>query len=237
MIGVDVTTVWIDPAKVRPVDAPILAAEPDGAAWAAGMDVAARLDLHGRVVTQAPLGEPAIVTGTRDGWAHVVLPRQPSSSDSRGYPGWVPAAHLAEGTADPVTANGAGLLDTARTFLGLAYLWSGFSEHGVDCSGLVALCHRRCGIVIPRDAHDQAVAGAPVPLDALEPGDLVFFGRDHGRGAVHHVGMAVGDGTMLHAPKTGAQVEFRALSDPEYAGELCAARRFTEAADAPARRG
>lgn len=93
-VAVPVSTVWTDPAAVRPVDAPAVAASPDLEAWTAAMGEEERLDLHGRVVTQALLGQEAVVEEERAGWARVVLPGQPSSLHDGGYPGWVPAAHL-----------------------------------------------------------------------------------------------------------------------------------------------
>lgn len=236
-----IATVWTDPTAVREIDGQVVAGEPDVGGWTASMGFDERLDLHGRIVTQALPGEPVVVDGDRDGWVQIVLPWQPSSLDSRGYPGWVRAEHLAVGTAaddiaiavslpgspvDPKKTDGAAILATARGFLGLEYLWAGFSRHGVDCSGLVSLSHRAHGVVIARDAHDQAAGGKPVELDALQAGDLVFFGEDQGNGPVHHVGMAVGDGTMLHAPRTGKQVEVLPLDTPGYAEELCLARRY-----------
>lgn len=236
-----IATVWTDPTAVREIDGPVVAGEPDVGAWTASMGFDERLDLHGRIVTQALPGEPVVVDDEQNGWVQIVLPWQPSSLDPRGYPGWVRAEHLAGGTAadDVATAvslpagrvgpgafDGAAVLATARQFLGLEYLWAGYTGLGVDCSGLASLTHRSHGVVIPRDAHDQAAGGKPVELDALQAGDLVFFGEDEGNGPIHHVGIAVGDGTMLHAPRTGKQVEVIPLSTPGYAEELCVARRY-----------
>lgn len=92
---VPVSTVWEAPDRVRPVDAPAVSELPDPAAWVAGMDHDTRLDLHGRVVTQALLGEEVLVLEERGGWSRVIIIGQPSSLDPRGYPGWVPSPHLA----------------------------------------------------------------------------------------------------------------------------------------------
>lgn len=107
---------------------------------------------------------------------------------------------------------GAGdILESARLFLGVRYLWGGTSSWGLDCSGLVHLAHRAHGVVVPRDASDQAGGVDPVPLDEVEPGDLYFFARPDER--VHHVGFATrrlaADGTrwMLQAPEGGELVE------------------------------
>lgn len=103
------------------------------------------------------------------------------------------------------------ILDAARQFLGMRYLWGGTSSWGLDCSGLVHLSFRAHGVVVPRDAFDQAESVTPVPLDEVEPGDLYFFARPGER--IYHVGFAsrrVGtDGVryMLHAPESGEFIE------------------------------
>jgi cell wall-associated NlpC family hydrolase len=121
--------------------------------------------------------------------------------------------------APALQASRAGLVRTARTFLGLPYLWSGLSGFGLDCSGLTWLVHRVHGLTIPRDASPQSQHGTRVAH--LRRGDLLFYATG---GVVHHVSMYVGDGMMIHAPGTGQQVEVvptSTLSD-EYVG----ARRY-----------
>ena len=105
------------------------------------------------------------------------------------------------------------VLDLARQFLGLRYLWGGTSSWGLDCSGLVHLTYRSLGVALPRDAFDQARGKhlRPVPLDEVRPGDLYFFARPGER--IYHVGFAsapvADDGTryMLHAPEGGELIE------------------------------
>lgn len=84
----------------------------------------------------------------------------------------------------------------ARVFLGRPYLWGGTSWEGVDCSGLVQLCYRMGGYIIPRDA-DQQHDSLPcrIARAAMQPGDLVFFGSQE----ITHVAMALNNKEYIHA--------------------------------------
>jgi len=225
LVRVPVTTVWSSPGSPRPVDAPVVADEPDAAGWLAALDRHAdddesgqgRLGLHGRVESQLLAGEPVVVTDTAESgaWSHVVAPWQLSPKDDRGYPGWVPSAHLTpatdtlvEGPAPVLDATGVAEGDgthaavaEARRHLGLPYLWSGVSPLGFDCSGLVLHTWRLLGVVVARDAYAQAELATPVELDAVQAGDLYFFARPGRR--IHHVGIVVRPGRMVHASETG----------------------------------
>lgn len=103
----------------------------------------------------------------------------------------------------------------ARSFVGRTpYVWGGTTPAGFDCSGLVQYCYRQVGVSIPRTSRQQFRYGAFIPadrLDLLKPGDLVFFGRGGDPGRVHHVGMYIGGGDMIHAPQTGELVSVSSL--------------------------
>jgi cell wall-associated NlpC family hydrolase len=122
--------------------------------------------------------------------------------------------------------TGADLVRTAQAFAGLPYLWAGTSAYGFDCSGFTMLVYAAHGITIPRDADDQAAAGTPVDVAHLQPGDLLFYATDGGRGAIHHVSMYVGDGIMTQSPATGKTVETVPVATPAYASEFWGARRY-----------
>ena len=107
----------------------------------------------------------------------------------------------------------------AMSQLGTPYLWGGESPGGFDCSGLVQWAYAHAGVALPRVAQDQYDAGPAVTAgDALLPGDLVFFGA--GPADVEHVGIYLGDGRLVDAPHTGAEVRVDVLASftPAFVG-------------------
>ncbi|MFA4966229.1 MAG: C40 family peptidase, partial [Thermoleophilia bacterium] len=293
-IAVSVATLWVQPGQTRAVDAPALGDPAFPRRWVAGMSVAQKRWLVGKLETQALYGMRVNLLGTSGSWSKVAVPAQPTPRSSWGYPGWVPTAQLTRtaprrtgwvavvrrptawvwhspawatravelsyGTRLPVarwtadfievvmldgrhlylrrrvaalhrtgtvwpTLTGAALVTEARRFLGLQYLWAGASGFGFDCSGFTWGVHRALAATIPRDAGPQSLAGERVASRAsLRPGDVVFF-RDAG-GRIHHVGMYVGDGRMIHAPRTGAAVQLASLTAEPYASEFAGGRRY-----------
>jgi hypothetical protein len=125
----------------------------------------------------------------------------------------------------PKKGSGQELFEYGEQFIGLPYLWGGTSAFGYDCSGFTSTLARAIGVVIPRDAHDQAKAGKAVKKEDWQPGDLLFFAHEKGKGFIHHVAVYAGNGMMLHAPKTGRNVEITLIAGV-YAEEICAIRRM-----------
>ncbi len=109
-------------------------------------------------------------------------------------------------------------VETALAYHGVPYVWGGETTAGFDCSGLLKYVFAQHGVKLPHYALSQFMMGDKVAVADLQPGDAVFFGSP-----VHHVGIYVGGGYFIHAPRTGDYVKISRLSDRyDFAG----ARRY-----------
>jgi len=128
------------------------------------------------------------------------------------------------------------LVLSAMNFLGVPYRRGGESADGFDCSGFTRhIFELSVGLVLPRRVDEQAVAPglAKVPRDELKPGDLVFFNTL--RRTFSHVGIYVGEGKFIHAPRSGAEVRIEDMRKAYWSKRFTGARRAPlPAADATA---
>ncbi|GGU21807.1 C40 family peptidase [Streptomyces daghestanicus] len=112
------------------------------------------------------------------------------------------SASSSSGSPDPGYATAAEkALAFARAQIGKPYVWGATGPGSYDCSGLTQAAWKDAGVDLPRTTYDQVNAGTTVSISAARPGDLVFFYDD-----ISHVGIYIGDGMMIHAPKPGAYV-------------------------------
>ena len=188
---------------------------------------------------------------TRRGFAEIIIPD--------GRTGYVPRKDVTdygrwEAGRDPSSEN---IIAEAMKFVGVPYLWGGTSPDGVDCSGLVRHVYRMNGILLPRNASQQALSGSEVEIpespwlylapdapgdsddaaglsEALLPGDLLFFGthgQDGSKDRISHVGIYIGDGRMIHSSHL-VRINSLIPGRPDYydgADRLLRARRILKA--------
>ena len=121
--------------------------------------------------------------------------------------------------------RGQQVVNSAMRFLGVPYVWAGEGPKGFDCSGLVKYVFKEMGVDLPHYTVTQAQQGTPVDRASLRPGDVIFFGRDGGKGFLYHVGIYVGNNSFIQAPHTGDVVKVSKL-EGNYDTNYACARRY-----------
>lgn len=195
-------------------------APPEEASSTAETDGAAPLFLS----TVLPLAAPA----DGSGWLKVHLPG--------GASGWVREQDAMVRPAErPFPEAGVEVvIATARRFLGTPYLWGGTTCQGIDCSGLVQLCFRVAGSILPRDARQQIAALTTEPVGVPAPGDLLFYAKE---GRIVHVALSLGQWELIHAEGVHWNTVLQQSMDPAHADRYnhrlvelyCGARRVIPA--------
>lgn len=125
---------------------------------------------------------------------------------------------LADANAAGIVVTPGSPIETALAYHGIPYLWGGETPAGFDCSGLVLYVFRQHGVELPHYSGSQFLLGANVPASHLEAGDVVFFGSP-----IHHVGIYLGGGYYIHAPRTGDFIKISALAGRN---DFAGARRY-----------
>jgi cell wall-associated NlpC family hydrolase len=128
-------------------------------------------------------------------------------------------------TVGPAPQTTAALLATALELLGVPYHNGGTTADGFDCSGFTQYVFAQHGLLLPREVREQYNAGSPVDLDAIEPGDLLFF-QTTAKGA-SHVGIALGGDEFVHAPSSTGVVRVEHYTAAYWARRFVGARRVT----------
>jgi cell wall-associated NlpC family hydrolase len=157
-------------------------------------------------------------SATQDAGVAVAL-GGPGAASAAAAANQAAAASGAASASGSASGGGAGeaAVTAAESQLGVPYVWGGESPgHGFDCSGLTQWSWAQAGVSIPRTAATQGAAVPPVPLNALEPGDLLFYYNLDGDSTIDHVVMYVGSGpygsqTIIQAPYTGSEVQYAPL--------------------------
>ncbi len=127
------------------------------------------------------------------------------------FPGSDPSSEGADDSGGSYTGGAGGnagsALDFAYAQVGLPYVYGGTGPNGYDCSGLVQASWRSAGVDLPRTTYAQAEVGQRITdMGALQPGDIMFFS------GMGHNGLYAGDNQMVHAPRTGRNIEVVGLA-------------------------
>ncbi len=184
---------------------------------------------NGAIISDGVWGDivQAPVNKVVNGYQQVMLPNGKTAyvpaSDVKPFQKWLDSRN-------PTTDN---ILNTGKQFLGFPYLWAGTSIKGLDCSGFVKTSHFLNGIILRRDASQQAKIGQEIDItngiENLVKGDILFFGRKataERPARVSHVGMYLGDGMFIHS---ATFVKINSLvpgAENFYDGTMVCARRI-----------
>jgi hypothetical protein len=118
------------------------------------------------------------------------------------------------------------IVGTAKRFIGVPYRWGGSSrQEGFDCSGLTMVVYQLNGLNLPRSSREQYRVGTPIRRSQLSRGDLVFFATSGGR-RVSHVGIYVGNGRFIHAPRRGRKIRTELLTKKYFRTRYVGARTY-----------
>lgn len=139
-------------------------------------------------------------------------PSSPSPTARPSSPSPPPPSPSPPTTSSPPPPSGAQLaIDYARAQLGKPYEWGGAGPDTFDCSGLTMRAWERAGVSLPHWSVAQARMVTRVSYADLMPGDLIFWSDNGQATGVYHVGLYIGSGKMIHAPRTGKVVEIQSV--------------------------
>jgi cell wall-associated NlpC family hydrolase len=158
--------------------------------------------------------QAAVVAASRDrsgsGDAEVAGVATGAAPVSGGSPVGTSCADIA---IQAPSARAAAAIDFACSQIGKPYQWGASGPSSYDCSGLTSAAYAAAGVSLPRSSRQQYASGVKVARSDIQPGDLVYF-----YSPISHVGIYVGNGSVIDAPRTGKPVAIRSMEYMPYAG-------------------
>ena len=149
-------------------------------------------------------------------------PKPEAAEEEEAAPAPAPAPEPAPAPSHSGSAASTAI-NAAMGYLGTPYVWAGESAAGLDCSGLTMVSYAAAGVELTHSSRVQYGEGSLVPLDAAQPGDLVFWSSDGSQSGIYHVAIYLGDDTMIEAPTFGMTVRVTSM---RYSGIMPYAVRF-----------
>lgn len=123
--------------------------------------------------------------------------------------------------------DGNAIVKKAESKIGCKYVWGASGPDTFDCSGLVWWCHKQCGINFGRtDTRGLSKMGKEISLKEAEPGDVLIFSSNGAYSGIHHTGIYIGGGEMIHAPNSKESVKKSGISAGYYKRQLFTIRRI-----------
>jgi cell wall-associated NlpC family hydrolase len=174
----------------------------------------------GVTVKEVAMGTEVFSSNNIDNWYEVILPENKT--------GWIDlngTMQIDLNKPIPKTTS-EDFLRTLDKYKGVTYLWGGVSALGIDCSGLTYICSKINGVELPRDAEPQYAIGTKIELEAIKPGDLVFFSTNEDLKDISHEGVYIGNGQFIHASKSKGSVIITPLNDPYFQKRLVGIKRI-----------
>lgn len=132
------------------------------------------------------------------------------------------ASTASRGNSKSISEN---IINYAKRFLGVDYVWGGTTPEGFDCSGFVKYVFSKFGITLNRVAAAQAKQGTTVSKENLQPGDLLFFDTNGGHDYINHVGLYIGGGRFIQASSGQSGVVISDMTEGFYAETFMKAKR------------
>ncbi|MFA6941377.1 MAG: SH3 domain-containing C40 family peptidase [Clostridiaceae bacterium] len=167
-------------------------------------------------------GNTVKVIGESSGWYQIRL--------SDGRVGWASGQYLSlNNQAGTRQQKVDAVIAYAKSFIGLPYVYGGDSpsDGGFDCSGFTKYVFGNYGYTLNRISKDQALNGTYASRAYLQPGDLIFYSFE-GNGVISHVGIYLGNGRMIHSPKTGDTVKITDVTTSYWRDRYVTARRIIQ---------
>ena len=169
-------------------------------------------------------GAKVTITGSSGKWYRISY---------NGAEGYCFNTYLSTNVASSVTSSasassaGEALVNEAKKYLGVRYVYGGTSPSGFDCSGFVYYVYKQCGYSITRTATAQNSDGSYVSRSELQPGDIIIF-YNSAKSAIGHAGIYIGDGQFIHASSGSGKVVITSLSASYYDTHYYSARRVVK---------
>lgn len=206
------------------VNISLSAPEANGTVTASLLNIRQQPSLSGAVIAQAPNGAVLNILDTSDSYWFKVR-----YGAVEGYAASEYISTSLRKIYDSTSRGGyvdrssnEALINYAKQFLGLPYVYGGSTPAGFDCSGFVKYVFGQFGVNLSRTTYSQVNEGVYVPKDQLQMGDLVFFAPG---GNINHVGIYISDGNFIHSTHTGDVLKISSINSGYYKNHYYTARR------------